>query len=212
MSSSNPKRRRCSWYASIAVTRWRALPHRRPPACPACARSSTSRIMALFSLARMSDAPRMLDIIERERVNVLIGVPTMFVALVEAQQARRRDTSSVTSAAAGGAMVPAELIRQVRELLGWDLLPVYGQTESSPLLTQVRPGDPEAVRSTVGQALPQTEISIRDPGTNAVAELGTVGEICTRGYAVTIGYNANPPATAAAMASYVWLHSGDLGT
>jgi fatty-acyl-CoA synthase len=110
-------------------------------------------------------------------------------------------------------MVPSELIRQTRELLGWDLLAVYGQTENSPLLSQVRPDDPEEVRgSTVGQALPQTEISIRDPQTNDVLELGAIGEICTRGYAVMIGYNDNPEATAAAIDGAGWLHTGDLGT
>jgi fatty-acyl-CoA synthase len=110
-------------------------------------------------------------------------------------------------------MVPAELIRQVRDRLGWDLLPVYGQTENSPLLTQGRPDDPEEMRgTTVGQPCPQTEMSIRDPVTNDVVELGAVGEICTRGYAVMIGYNDNPDATAAAIDSDGWLHTGDLGT
>ena len=164
-------------------------------------------------LARLFDPARMLDIIESERVNVLLGVPTMFVAMVEAQRARPRDLSSVRSAVSGGSMVPPELIRQVREVLGWDVLPLYGQTESSPLLTQVRPGDPAEVRSTtVGQALPQTEIAIRDPQTNEVVEVGAVGEICTRSYAVMIGYNDNPEATAAAIDSDGWLRTGDLGT
>jgi fatty-acyl-CoA synthase len=164
-------------------------------------------------LARMFDPPGMLDIIEREHVRLLLGVPTMLVGLVEEQRARPRDTSSVRCVLSGGSMVPVELIRQVRELLGWDVLPVYGQTESSPLLTQVRPDDPVELRcTTVGQAMPQTEISIRDPNSNDVAELGAVGEICTRGYAVMIGYNDNPEATAAAVDGDGWLHTGDLGT
>ncbi|HEX8936743.1 MAG TPA: AMP-binding protein [Sphingomicrobium sp.] len=164
-------------------------------------------------LARAFDAPAMLDLIARERINVILGVPTMFVGLVEAQRERPRDTSSVTSTVAGGSMVSAELIRQAYELLGWNILTVYGQTESSPLLTQVRPGDPDHLRaSTVGQALPQTEISIRDPVTNRVMALDAIGEICTRGYAVMIGYNENPEATAAAIDADGWLHTGDLGT
>lgn len=164
-------------------------------------------------LARAFDAPAMLDLIARERINVVLGVPTMFVGLVEAQRERRRDTSSVTTAVTGGSMVRSELIRQASELLGWDILIAYGQTENSPLLTQVRPDDPDTVRaSTVGQALPQTEISIRDPATNRLMALDTVGEICTRGYAVMIGYNENPEATAAAIDADGWLHTGDLGT
>ena len=163
-------------------------------------------------LARLFDASTMLDVIERERVAALIAVPTMLVALVEAQRQRRRDVSSLRSVTSGGSMVPAELIRQVEEVLGWDVLPLYGQTENSPLLTQVRPDDPVDVRRTsVGQAMPQTEISIRDPRTNAVVDIGAVGEICTRGYAVMIGYNDNPEATAAAVDPEGWLHTGDLG-
>ena len=166
-----------------------------------------------MALARIFDASAMLDAIERERVNYLIGVPTMMARLVDAQKTRPRDTSSVTVAATGGATVAPELLRQVREVLGWDLLTVYGQTESAPLLTQVRHDDPRDVRSTtVGQAFPQTEISIRDHLTNEVVELGEVGEICTRGYAVMIGYNDNPEATAATIDADGWLHTGDLGT
>ena len=164
-------------------------------------------------LARQFDAAAMLDVIEAERVGILLGVPTMVVCLLEAQTARPRDTSSVRNATSGGAMVTAELIRQVREQFGWDLLAVYGQTENSPLLTQIRPDDPDEVRATsIGQAMPQTEISIRDPQTSAVVDIGTVGEICTRGYAVMIGYNDNPQATAAAIDADGWLHTGDLGT
>jgi fatty-acyl-CoA synthase len=164
-------------------------------------------------LARQFEPAAMLDIVERHRVDMVMGVPTMFAGLLEAQRARPRALGSVRSAVIGGATVPAELIRQVRDVLGWDLLTVYGQTESSPLLTQVRIDDPGEVRGTsVGQAFPQTEISIRDSRTNEVVGLGTVGEICTRGYAVMIGYNDDPEATAQAIDVEGWLHTGDLGT
>jgi fatty-acyl-CoA synthase len=164
-------------------------------------------------LARLFDAPRMLDIIERERINALLGVPTMLVALADAQRKQPRDVSCVRRATSGGSMVTPELIRQVKEILGWDVLPLYGQTENSPLLTHVRPDDPPEVRLTsVGQALPQTEISIRDPSTNEVAEIGAVGEICARGFGVMLGYNDNPEATAATIDADGWLHTGDLGT
>ena len=173
----------------------------------------SAQLGCAMALARIFDASAMLDVIERERVNYLIGVPTMMVCLVEAQKSRPRDTSSVTIAATGGATVAPELLRQVREVLGWDLLTVYGQTENAPLLTQVRHDDPREVRATtVGQAFPHTEISIRDHLTGAVVELGEVGEICTRGYAVMLGYNDNPEATAATIDADGWLHTGDLGT
>ncbi len=163
-------------------------------------------------LARQFDGATMLEIVEREHVDILMGVPTMFVGMLEAQRARPRDVSSVRCACTGGAIVSSELIRQVKEDLGWEVLTVYGQTENSPLLTQVRSDDPKDVRTTtVGQALPQTEITVRDPKTDTIVPVGTVGEICTRGYAVMIGYNDNPAATAEAIDADGWLHTGDLG-
>ncbi len=163
-------------------------------------------------LARLFDPAPMLDVIEQAGVEVLSAVPTMCVALLEAQQQRRRVLNSVRCAVTGGATVPPELVRQVREQFGWDLLTVYGQTECSPLLTQVRPDDPEELRCTsVGRPLPQTELSVRDPATGELVPIGTVGEICARGYAVMIGYNDDPQATARAIDDDGWLHTGDLG-
>ncbi len=163
-------------------------------------------------LAKLFDPPRLLDIMESERVAGLFGVPTMLVALAEAQEAQPRDLSSVHIAGSGGSMVSPELVRRVRGLLGCDFQIVYGQTETSPLLTQTRSDDSlEDICETVGQAMPQTELSIRDPNTNAVVPVGTVGEICARGYCNMIGYNENPEATANAIDAQGWLHTGDLG-
>jgi fatty-acyl-CoA synthase len=108
----------------------------------------------------------------------------------------------------GGAVVPPELARRVRAEFGCDFYIVYGQTESSCLLTITDAADCE----TVGQPLAQTEISIRHPQTNAVQPPGAIGEICARGYGVMLGYNDNPEATAAAIDAGGWLHTGDLGT
>ena len=70
----------------------------------------------------------------------------------------------------------------------------------------------EQIVETAGQPLPQTEVSIRSPEDNRVVPVGEVGEICARSYAVMIGYNDNPEATAAAIDDEGWLHTGDLGT
>jgi len=164
-------------------------------------------------VAKLFDPPRILDIMEAERVQIMLGVPTMLVALAEAQAAQPRDLSAVRLTVSGGSMVPPELVRRARSLFGGAFQTVYGQTETSPLLTQTRSDDSvEDTGGTVGQAMPQTELSIRDPRTNAVAPVGAVGEICARGYAVMLGYNDNPSATAAAIDGDGWLHTGDLGT
>jgi len=164
-------------------------------------------------LAKLFDPPRILDLMEAERVQIMLGVPTMLVALAEAQAAQPRDLSAVRLTVSGGSMVPPELVRRARTLFGGAFQTVYGQTESSPLLTQMRSDDSfEDMCGTVGQAVPQTELAIRDPATNAVVPVGAVGEICARGYSVMLGYNDNPEATAAAVDADGWLHTGDLGT
>jgi fatty-acyl-CoA synthase len=159
-------------------------------------------------LMRLFDPARLLDIVEAERIEVVLGVPTMLVGVLEAQAERPRDLTCVRAAGSGGAMVPPELARRLSAELGCDFHIVYGQTESSCLLTIAASDDSESV----GQPLAQTEMSIRDPRTGAVVPVGAVGEICARGYGVMLGYNDNPQATAAAIDADGWLHTGDLGT
>jgi fatty-acyl-CoA synthase len=164
-------------------------------------------------LAKLFDPEKMLDLIEAERVNSLLGVPTMLTAICEAQEKRPRDISSLRIASSGGSMVAPELVRRVRGLFDCEMQPLYGQTESSPLLTQCRSEHSiEDLCETVGQAMPQTELSIRDPNTNEVVPVGAVGEICARGYCVMLGYNDNPEANSKAIDGEGWLHTGDLGT
>ncbi len=164
-------------------------------------------------LARQFDGSRMNALIEAERVDTLMCVPTMLTAMLEAQAAHRRDVSSVKLAISGGSMVQPELVRRVRQEYGCDFQTVYGQTEACPVITQSSADDsPEDVCETVGRPLPHTEVSIRDPQTGQVAPLGAVGEICARGYCVMLEYNDNPEGTAGALDAEGWLHTGDLGT
>jgi fatty-acyl-CoA synthase len=178
----------------------------------ACLTLGSMQLGCTMIIAKLFDPPKMLDIIESQRADFLIGVPTMLVGLLEAQAARPRDVASLRTAVSGGAMVPPELVRRVRQVFGCAFETVYGQTESSPVVTQTKADDSlEDLCDTVGQPLPQTEISIRDPATNDVSPVGRVGEICARGYCVMLGYNDDPEATAKAIDDDGWLHTGDLG-
>lgn len=164
-------------------------------------------------LAKLFDPGKMLDIIESEQASYMSGVPTMLLAMLQVQAAQPRNLSHLKGIGSGGSMVSPELVKTARDMLNCPVQPVYGQTETSPVLTQVWSDDNfEDMCGTIGQPLPQTEMSIRDTNTNKVLPVGETGEICARGYCVMTGYNNNPEATAATIDDDQWLHTGDLGT
>jgi fatty-acyl-CoA synthase len=159
------------------------------------------------------DPARMLALIEEERVTLTGGVPTMLVTMLEHPDLAQRDLSSLRSLLTSGAPILPELVRRTEAAFGVPLMTALGQTEASPLITMTRPEDPPEVRATTaGQPLPQTELKIVDPATGETVPLGTIGEICVRGFLVMRGYFDNPEGTAAAIDAEGWLHTGDLGT
>ena len=163
-------------------------------------------------LAPMFDPEVITEIIERERTMFIFGVPTMLVALIDEARRSGRDVSSIQRMMSGGAMVAPQLCRDLKEVFGATIQIVYGQTETSPVLTQAWYDDSlEDLTETIGQPAAHTEMSIRDTRDNSVLPIGEQGEICARGYSVMVGYNNNPEATAAAIDSEGWLHTGDLG-
>ncbi len=163
-------------------------------------------------LAPMFDPAVVAQVIERERATFILGVPTMLVALIDEVRRSGRDVSSTQRMMSGGAMVAPQLCRDAKEVFGAPIQIVYGQTETSPVLTQAWHEDTlEDLTETIGQPAAHTEISIRDPQNNTVLPIGQQGEICARAYSVMLGYNDNPDATAAAIDGEGWLHTGDLG-
>jgi fatty-acyl-CoA synthase len=154
-----------------------------------------------------------LTTIRDEGVSVVMSVPTLLSALVEAAQADPGPPPTITTVLVGAANVPARMITSVRTLFRANVHNLFGQTELSPVLTLTRRGDPDAdLLSTVGRPLPQVEVRIVDPGTNQPVPLGIPGEICARGYQQLIEYYRDPQATAAAVDADGWLHLGDLGS
>jgi len=88
----------------------------------------------------------------------------------------------------------------------------YGQTESSPAVTMSELDDPLELRvSTIGKALPSTEMKIASLVDGMTLPLGEQGEGCARGYMVMKGYDEEPEATALVIDSEGWLHTGDVG-
>ena len=157
------------------------------------------------------DAESMLDLVEQERVTYTFAVPTMLIALLDAQAVRARDLSSLLTVFSGAATVPVEVVRRVEAEFGARLIIGYGQTETSPAITHTRLDDDAVDKSeTIGRALPQVEIKIVDPQSGATLPVDTPGELLTRGFLVMMGYYDMPEATAATIDADGWLHTGDL--
>ena len=159
------------------------------------------------------DPGLVLHLIESERGTIFGGVPTMLLAQLDHPDFTGRDLSRVRCAFCGGATAPPALVRRVESALGVPFSIVFGQTESSPVITQTRLADSPADRAeTLGRPHPQVEVQISDPLTGQTVPTGVTGEICTRGYHVMTGYFDNPEATAEAIDTAGWLHTGDLGS
>jgi fatty-acyl-CoA synthase len=159
------------------------------------------------------DAGQLLQAAEQLHATHLIGVPTMIIALLEHPQLARCDLASLRVVMGGGASVAPELVRAIESRLHARFNIGYGQTEASPIITQVRLDDSAQKKAvTVGRPLPQTEVKIVDALSGATLACGAVGEMCARGFQVMHGYFDMPEATAAALDVDGWLHTGDLAT
>ncbi|MFC0612204.1 AMP-binding protein [Scopulibacillus daqui] len=158
------------------------------------------------------DVKQVLRAVQDERCTALHGVPTMFIAELNDPDFDKYDLSSLRTGIMAGSTCPIEVMKAVAEkMCAREMTIVYGQTESSPGITQTRTDDPLEIRvSTVGRALPNVEVKIVQPGTNKAVHNGARGELCTRGYHVMKGYYKDPEATAEAIDEDGWLHTGDL--
>jgi len=160
------------------------------------------------------DARQVLWTIEKERCTGVHGVPTMFIMELEVMEKEKFDTSSLRTGIMAGSPCPIEVMKKVVDVMTADQIVItYGQTESSPGITNTTTDDPLELRvSTVGRTLPDVEMKIVDPETGQEVGPHTQGEICARGYNIMKGYYKMPEATAAAIDKDGWLHTGDLGT
>jgi acyl-CoA synthetase (AMP-forming)/AMP-acid ligase II len=154
-----------------------------------------------------------LELIESERANHMIGVPTMLIAMLDHPRFAATDVSSVDVLLTGGAVVAPGLVHRVEAAFGAPLTMVFAQTEASPSITQTAPGDdPDDRATTLGRPLPQTEVKIVDALSGETVAPDVIGELCTRGYHVMAGYFDDAAATAAAIDADGWLHTGDLAS
>ncbi|ORV19569.1 long-chain-fatty-acid--CoA ligase [Mycobacterium celatum] len=155
---------------------------------------------ACLTLIPRFDPAKALSIIERDRVTVFEGVPTMFAAMLHSNA--RPDTSSLRLCVSGGAAMPVEVMRGFEDTFEAMVLEGYGLSETSPAASFNHPGL-ERKPGSIGTPVAGVEMKLVDVTDG-------VGEIAIRGHNVMKGYWNRPDATAAAIDADGWFHTGDL--
>jgi len=157
------------------------------------------------------DLPELLRVIADHRVQRLLVVPPIMLALAKHPLVDSYDLSSVELASSGAAPLDAELARTVGLRLGCQVKQGYGMTELSPV-SHCWPDWQEPDVATVGPLVPNMEAVVVDLATGAELPTGERGELWCRGPNVMSGYLNDPEATAATLDADGWLHTGDLAT
>jgi acyl-CoA synthetase (AMP-forming)/AMP-acid ligase II len=151
-----------------------------------------------------------MQLVERERITMLPGPPALYQSLLNADLSGY-DTSSLRLAVTGAASVPVDLVRRMREDLGFaSVVTAYGLTETTGTVSTCRHDDPiEVIANTSGRPITGMEVRVVDRA-GADVPAGEPGEVWVRGYAVMRGYFDAPEATAEAFVDG-WLRTGDIG-
>lgn len=147
-----------------------------------------------------------LQLIERHKVAIMSGVPTMYMYML--MMPGQYDTSSVRAWIVGAAPMPMEQLRKYEQRFGGVMYVGYGLTEASPTIAVEREGEPRKPGST-GRPAEGVEVKIVDDDGHELPP-GHMGEICARGENITKGYLGMPEATASTFRDG-WLHTGDVG-
>jgi acyl-CoA synthetase (AMP-forming)/AMP-acid ligase II len=157
------------------------------------------------------DVPKVMALVDQEKITMLPGPPTVFQTILHHADLASFDLSSVRSAVTGAAVVPVEVIRQMRDVLGIrTVVTGYGMTETTGTISMCRHDDPpEVIALTVGRPLDGVEVRVvDDKGVDVAA--GQPGEFIVRGFNVMKGYFGDAAATADAFLDG-WLKTGDVG-
>jgi long-chain acyl-CoA synthetase len=171
-----------------------------------CALNACVRAGGTLTLLPRFDAAKALEIIQRDRVTIFEGVPTMYAAMLHSEA--EADTSTLRLCVSGGAAMPGEVLRAFEERFGCVILEGYGLSETSPIASFNHP-DRERKVGSIGTPIAGVEMKVVDDAGNDLPA-DEVGEIVIRGHNVMKGYWRMPDATAEAIRDGGWFHTGDM--
>ncbi len=172
-----------------------------------CGLNTTVCAGGCLTLIPRFDPTKALEIIDRDRVTIFEGVPTMYSAILAVEDRDRYDLSTLRLCISGGSAMPVEVMRRFEEEFDCKILEGYGLSETSPVASFNHP-DRERKPGSIGTPIEGVEMAVVDDDGNPV-EAGEVGEIAIRGHNVMKGYWNRPEATEESIRDG-WFRTGDM--
>ncbi len=173
-----------------------------------CIQNATIAAGGSFSLLPRFEPGEAMEIIERDRITLFAGVPTMYFALLHHKSEREYDMSSLELCMTGGAPMPVEVMNEFESRFPIKILEGFGLSETSPVSSFNMVDKPRKAGS-IGYPVWGVEMAIMDDDDNPLGDKKR-GEICIRGHNIMKGYLNRPEANAETLKNG-WFHSGDIG-
>jgi long-chain acyl-CoA synthetase len=172
-----------------------------------CGLNTAIQVGACLTMVSRFAPDKVLQVLQRDRVTVFEGVPTMYVALLGEPDRGRYDVSALRVCVSGGAALPMEVMRGFERAFGCIVLEGYGLSETSPVASFNHP-DRDRKPGSIGTPIRGVRMRVVDEHGHDVPA-GGIGEIAIQGHNVMTGYWRRPDATADAIPDG-WFRSGDL--
>jgi long-chain acyl-CoA synthetase len=173
-----------------------------------CGMNTTTAAGGMLTMLPRFDPDQALEIIERDKVTIFEGVPTMYTAMLHADRADEADVSCLRLCVSGGSAMPGEVLRAFEEKFDCKILEGYGLSETSPVASFNHP-DRERKVGSIGTPIEGVEMKVADDDGDEVDQ-GEVGEIWIRGHNVMKGYWGRDDATRESITDDGWFKTGDM--
>jgi long-chain acyl-CoA synthetase len=173
-----------------------------------CNMNACIAVGAMMTQIPRFDPDKALEIIDRDKVTIFQGVPTMYNAILHSDKREDFDTSTLRLCMSGGSAMPGELMKKFEEAFDCKILEGYGLSETSPIASFNHP-DKERKAGSIGTPIEGVEMRLVDDDGNEVDE-DEVGEIQIKGHNIMKGYWNNEEATKEAIKDG-WFATGDMG-